>query len=166
MGVLMPKTNWSSMILSSVKTLILVVYWPGHRLTTWEKSVTLKTGPVRKAGPHCIKAVSFASNHIKDNVKVIQFYIQSRGVQGLDFVQITFEKCTTKLYFETDEIGIKITSANLEPLLVWNVSACFRIFVQPRFQQNRVFMKLITFHISRVDVFSYNCFWKFNKNKY
>ena len=54
----------------------------------------------------------FVSSHIQDNVEVIHFHIKSRGVQGLIFVQIRFEKCTTHLYFENSEVGIKTKIAN------------------------------------------------------
>ena len=44
---------------------------------------------------------------MKDNVEVIYFHIKSRGVQGLVFAQIMFEKCTTNFYFENGELGIQ-----------------------------------------------------------
>ena len=44
---------------------------------------------------------------MKDNDKVIHFYIKNRGVQGLVFVQIKFEKCTTIFYFENGGVSIK-----------------------------------------------------------
>ena len=50
---------------------------------------------------------------MKDNVKVIHFHIDSRGVQGLVFVQITFEKFATSFYFENGKFGIKATIGNL-----------------------------------------------------
>ena len=50
---------------------------------------------------------------MKENVELINFHIKSRGVQGLVFVQITFEKCATKFYFENSENCIKTTIANL-----------------------------------------------------
>ena len=48
------------------------------------------------------------------------------------------EKYTTNFYFENGEVGKKTTIANLEPLLVWNISLYFHIFMQPRFQYKRV----------------------------
>ena len=63
----------------------------------------------------------FFSNHMKDNLEVMHFYIKSRGMQGLVFVQIWFEKCTTNFYFENGEIGIKTTITKLQPLLVYNL---------------------------------------------
>ena len=73
---------------------------------------------------------------MKDNVEVIHFDIKVRDVQGLLFVQITFDKCTTNIYFENSKVGLKTTSANCQPLLTWNVSAYLRMFVfmKPRFQ--------------------------------
>ena len=50
---------------------------------------------------------------MKDNVEVINFYIKSTGVQGLVFVQIIFENCSTNFYFQNDKIGIKTAIANL-----------------------------------------------------
>ena len=44
--------------------------------------------------------MSFVSSHMEDNVEVIHFHIKSRDVQGLVFVQITFEKCNANLYSE------------------------------------------------------------------
>lgn len=52
---------------------------------------------------------------MKDNVQVIHFHIKNRGVQGLAFIQITFEEFTTNLYFVNGKIGIKTTNANLYP---------------------------------------------------
>ena len=50
---------------------------------------------------------------MKDKVEVIHFHIKRRGVQSLVFVQITFEKYTTKFYFQNDKVVIKTTTANL-----------------------------------------------------
>ena len=87
-----------------------------------------------KTGPQVSKTSPFFSSNIKDNVKNIHFHVKRRGVQGQDFVPITFENCTLNFYFENGEFGIKKTIANLQPLLAWNVSACLRIFMQPCFQ--------------------------------
>ena len=46
----------------------------------------------------------FASCHMKDNVKAIQFYIKSRGMEGLVFVKKTLEKCITNLYFQNSKV--------------------------------------------------------------
>ena len=46
------------------------------------------------------------------------FHRQSRGVQVLFFVQMFFEKCTTNLYFESGEAGVKTTIVHLKHLLV------------------------------------------------
>ena len=72
---------------------------------------------------------------MKDTAEVIHFDIKVRGVQGLLFVQITFDKCTTNIYFENGKVGLKTTIANFQPLLAWNVSAYLRMFVimKPRF---------------------------------
>ena len=40
---------------------------------------------------------------MKQNAEAIHFYIKSRGVQGLFFTQITFEKYTKKFYFENGQ---------------------------------------------------------------
>ena len=87
-----------------------------------------------KTGPQGLKTSPFFSSNIKDNVEVINFNIKIRGVQGHFFVPITFENCTLNFYFEKGEFGMKKTIANLQPLLEWNVSACLRISIQPRFQ--------------------------------
>ena len=50
---------------------------------------------------------------MKDNFEVIHFYIKCGDIQGLVFVQITFEKCTTNPYFENGEVDIKTTTGNL-----------------------------------------------------
>lgn len=55
----------------------------------------------------------FISSDMKDNVNVIHSHIKSRGVQGLVFMKIAFEKCTTNFYFESDEVDIKTAIANL-----------------------------------------------------
>ena len=55
----------------------------------------------------------FVPCHLKDNFEVIHFHIKSRGVQGLVFVQIAFEKCTTSTYFENGEVCLKTKNANL-----------------------------------------------------
>ena len=65
---------------------------------------------------------------MKDNVKVIHFHIKRRGVQSLVFVQITFEDRLTNFCCENGEVDIKTTVANLQPLLVSNVSAYFAHF--------------------------------------
>ena len=55
------------------------------------------------------------------------------NVLGLVFVQIAFENCVTNFYFKNGKIFMKMTIANFLTLLVWNVSVCFRIFMQLRF---------------------------------
>ena len=50
---------------------------------------------------------------MKDDVKVIHFHIKSRAVEGLVFVQITFEYCITNLYFENGKIGLDASISNL-----------------------------------------------------
>ena len=69
---------------------------------------------------------------VYDNIEVVHFHIKSRGVQGHVFVPMS-ENCTLNLYFENGEFDIKNIIANLQPLLAWNVFACLRIFMQPRF---------------------------------
>ena len=71
---------------------------------------------------------------MKGNAKVIHFHIKGRAVQGLIFVQITFEKYTTNFYFQNSQIGIKMKIANLQPFLISNVFAYLHILIQPRFQ--------------------------------
>ena len=72
-----------------------------------------KNGPFGKTGPQGLKTLSFISCHIKNNVEEIHFHIRHRGVQGLIFAQITFEKCTRNFCFENGGVGIKTTIANL-----------------------------------------------------
>lgn len=74
-----------------------------------------------------LKILRFVSCHMKDNIEVIDFHVKSRSVQGLVFVKITVEKCTTKYYFENGKVVIKMTIVSLQSLLVLNVSACLRI---------------------------------------
>ena len=112
------------------------------------KNRTPKSWPKRKAIPQGLKTLLFVSSHMKDNVQVIHFHIKSRGVQGLVFVQIKFEKFTTNFYFRNGEVGIKTRIASLYPLRTWNVSASLCIFTQSPFQWKCVFMKLATFFIS------------------
>ena len=50
---------------------------------------------------------------MKDNAKVVHFYMKSSGAQGLFFVQITFEKGNTNLHFENGNVVVKIIIANL-----------------------------------------------------
>ena len=54
---------------------------------------------------------------MKGNAKVIHFHIKSRGVEGFFFVQVKFEKCTLNVYLESEEVGVKTTIADLQPLL-------------------------------------------------
>ena len=74
------------------------------------------------------------SNHMEDNVEVIHFHIKGRGVQTLVFVQITSEKCTTTFCF-----------SNLQPLLVWHVSAFSR-------QVRRISLKLLNVSESSINI--------------
>ena len=73
----------------------------------------LKNGAVRKKAPQRLETLPFVSSHMTDNVEAIHFHIKSRGVQGLAFVQIAFEKCATNFYFENGGIHIKTTIVNL-----------------------------------------------------
>lgn len=50
---------------------------------------------------------------MKDNAKVIYFYVKRKSVQGLVFVQIAFEKYTIHFYFENNEVDIKTAIDNL-----------------------------------------------------
>ena len=59
----------------------------------------------------------FVSSHMKDNVQMIHFHIKSRGVQGLAFIQIIFEKCTKHFYFKNGEVGTEKTIANFEAFI-------------------------------------------------
>ena len=45
-----------------------------------------KNGPLGKTGPHGLKTLPFFSSHMNENVEVIHFHINNRGVQGLVFV--------------------------------------------------------------------------------
>ena len=72
----------------------------------------LKNRHVGKGVPQGLKILRFVSGHMKDNAEVIRFHIKSRGVQGIIFVHITFEKCTTNFYFQNSEVGIKKAIAN------------------------------------------------------
>ena len=51
---------------------------------------------------------------MKDNVERIHFHVKCRGVQGLVFVKITFEMCTTikNIYFKDVGVGTNTTYAN------------------------------------------------------
>ena len=74
---------------------------------------SLKNGFIEKTGPQGLKMLSFVPCHMKDNFEVINFHIKGRGVQGLVFVQITFEKCTTSTYIEIGEVVLKTKNADL-----------------------------------------------------
>ena len=50
---------------------------------------------------------------MKDNVEVINFHIESRGLQDLILVQNKVGKCTTNFHFENSEVAIKTAIANL-----------------------------------------------------
>ena len=93
-----------------------------------------KNVPLGKSEPQGLKTLPFFSSNMKDNIEVIPIHIKSRGMQDLVFVQITFENFHLNFYFENSEIGIKKTIASLHSLFAWNVSACLRIFMQPRFK--------------------------------
>ena len=73
----------------------------------------LKNRRVGKTGPQGIKTFPFVSSHMKDSAEVILFHIKSRGAQGLVFVQIKFENCTTNFYFENGEISIIAINVNM-----------------------------------------------------
>ena len=66
----------------------------------------LKNGLIENTGTQVRKALPFFSSQMKGNAKVIHFHIKSRGEEGLFF------------YLENDEVGIKTTIADLQPLLV------------------------------------------------
>ena len=51
---------------------------------------------------------------MEDQLEVIHFHIKIRGVQGLIFMQITFEKCPTNFYFENGKVSIKSTIGSFE----------------------------------------------------
>ena len=81
-----------------------------------------KNGPpkkqsVGKTRPQDQKVLPLVACHMNDKVEVILFHIKSRCVQGLVFVEITFEKCTTSFCFENGEVAIKATITNLSPVL-------------------------------------------------
>ena len=60
-----------------------------------------KNTPIGKTGPKRLVTLLLFSNHMEDNVNVIQFHIKCMSV----FVQIMFEKSTLNLnfYFENDK---------------------------------------------------------------
>lgn len=65
---------------------------------------------VRKSTPpknQGLKALGFGSCLMKENTEMIHFHIKSRVVQDYAFVQITFGKYTTNVYFEKGKSGIK-----------------------------------------------------------
>ena len=76
-------------------------------------------------------------------------------MQGIVFVQITFEKCTTNLYFEDDESGINRQSVALISM------KNFRMFMY--FYAASFSIKLGLYEASNIflfqalDVFSENC---------
>ena len=92
------------------------------------------------------------------------FFEKSRGVQDIVFVQITFEKCTTNLYFADDESRINrqfvaFISMKSFHMFMYFYAASFSIKVG-LYEANNIFLS------QALDVFSQNCcFWKFNKNK-
>ena len=102
---------------------------PGPGPWTWEKTDSFKNGLVQKYLTSRPTTLLFVSWHMKDSLEVIHFHVKSRGTQGLVFVQITFARCTINFYFEKDKVDIKTTIADLYSLLVWNISAYWRIFI-------------------------------------
>ena len=106
---------------------------PGRTLDLRKNGLTIKRIRSKNQTSRS-KTLSFVSCHMKYNVEVLYFQIKSRDVESLVFVQITFERCTINFYFKNGEVSVKTTIANLQPLLVWNISACLRIFMRPRFQ--------------------------------
>ena len=93
-----------------------------------------------------LKTLLFFSFRMKDTNEMIHFYIQSRSVQGLVYVQIKKEYATN-LKNIPQIFSLKTAKlaaiTNLWSLLTWKVSVCLRIFMLPRFQ-----MKLATLFIS------------------
>ena len=73
----------------------------------------LKNRPVGKSVPQGVQILWFVSGHMKENGEAIHFHMKSRGVQGIVFPQITFEKCATTFYFQNSEVGTKIAIVNL-----------------------------------------------------
>ena len=116
-----------------------IVLWWCYRLKTgpvpltWENTELLKNKAFGKSGSQGLYMLPFVSSHTKYSVEKIHFYVKSRDIQSVTFVQITSEKCTGNLSFGNGEVDIKTTTASCQPLLAWSVSACLRIFVQPRF---------------------------------
>ena len=90
-------------------------------------------GPLGKTGPQGLKTLSFFSSNTKGNVEVIHFHIKSRGVQGLAFVQITFENCTLNFYFEQRNL-YKKDDYQFAALISIERFRMFTIFMQPRFK--------------------------------
>ena len=88
-----------------------------------------KNTPIGKTGPKRLVTLLLFSNHMEDNVNVIQFHIKRMSV----FVQIMFEKSTLNLnfYFENDKAFYN-QFATL--FLAWNVPASLQFFMQLRFQ--------------------------------
>ena len=99
-------------VLITITNMALSKNWTRTRKWDWEKTDPLKSGPVGKTRPRCLKMFPFVWCHMINNVEVIHFHIKLRGVQRLAFVQITLGKCTTNSYFENGKIGIKTTVAN------------------------------------------------------
>ena len=73
----------------------------------------LKNRPAGKSVPQGVQILWFVSGHIKENGEAIHFHMKSRGVQGIVFPQITFEKCATTFYFQNSEVGTKKAIVNL-----------------------------------------------------
>ena len=109
-----------------------------------KKRTQLKTEPLK----------NFVSSQMEDNVDVIHFYVESRGVQSLVFGQLTLEKCNTNFYFENEEIDMETTIKTLltRNVLHVNVFLCSFVFNKNAFLSNKQRF------LSRVlDVFSQSC---------
>ena len=110
---------------------------------------------VRKIGSQALEALSFASCHIKDNAEVIHVHIRSRGVEGLIFVQVTFEKCTKKFYFEDGEVG---NNQQIVALISMKRFHIFTHFYTTLFSIKTCFYETSNVFLLRVlEVFSQNC---------
>ena len=99
---------------------------------------------------------------MKDNVKVIHFYIKSRGVQSLVFVQITFEEYTKNLYFENGGIGTKNNNCQFATLISMNLHGMkrfriFKHFYAVSFSIKACFVTPATFFMWSVRQISQNC---------
>ena len=124
---------------------------PEPRPWTWKKPDPLKNGPVGKTGSHGWKLLPFFLGHMKDNTEAIHFHIKSRGVPGLVFVQITFEKSLfwkQWSWYKNDDCQFAAFISMITHF--YSIKTYFHVYIEFYIEYWTHFHKTV------------KCFWKFN----